>query len=196
MSKKYFQPVRMESMYLSSKLHTVYVRDGATAVAVNDGDLVVLTNEFLKDEVYTNAYQRAQASHADVTDFNTRVAQYPGEGATDVCIVDLADVATAGNGSDLVYRIGVRTIGLTKEAGKWVRARKLVKDDTFRVGAENFATAPVVGQYATTTDDSPLFTPAATAPAAGLSCVVVEKTTVSQGINANVTSYLMLVVRN
>lgn len=194
---KFFQPVRMESQFVDSKLHGVIFQASSANAAVDDGALVVL-GDFINEPVYTAAYTRANGGTAtNVIDINTRYATAPtaASGNKELCIIDLAEVPTATNG-DLVYRIGVRTIGLTNAAGRVSRARKLVVDDVFKIEEDNCSGALTVGQYAVPTANSTIFTASAdgTEVTAGIYFKVVNKETLSQGVNGNVTAYTLLVM--
>lgn len=196
MSKKFFQPVRMESQFVDSKLHGVIFQSAGANAAVDDGAFVVL-GDFVNEPVYSWAFTKAAGAATNVLDFNTRNATAPTAvtGIKEACVIDLAEVPTATNG-DLVYRIGVRTIGLTNAAGNVSRARKLVVDDVFKIGSENASAELTVGEYATFTANSTVLTPSddAAEVLAGLYFKVINKETISQGVNANVTAYTLLVM--
>lgn len=196
MPTKFFQPVRMESQFVDSKLHGVIYQASSANAAVNDGALVVLGG-FVNEPVYSSAFTRANGSTLNVLDFNTRYATAPtaASGNENLCVIDLAEVPTATNG-DLVYRIGVRTIGLTNAAGNVSRARKLVVDDVFKISEDNCSGALTVGQYAVPTANDTIFTASAdgTEVTAGIYFQVINKETISQGVTGNVTAYTLLVL--
>lgn len=213
MAKNFFQPVRMESQFVATKLLTVVCKDAdANDVACEDGQLVQL-GDFVADPVYKAAHTAAGDANYAAVDFNTRVATVPtAANATDICVIDLANVPTAIGGAG-AYRMGVNTIGLTAEAGHWVRARKLVKDDVFATGADNCTGALTVNQFATpgynqaAVGENPAVTsggkwvPAAAAPAAGCYAKVINKYVISQGVDATLTSagvqaYMLCVMAN
>ena len=196
MPTKFFQPVRMESQFVDSKLHGVIYQASSANAAVDDGALVVLGG-FVNEPVYSSAFTRANGSTLNVLDFNTRYATAPtaASGNENLCVIDLAEVPTATNG-DLVYRIGVRTIGRTNAAGNVSRARKLVVDDVFKISEDNCSGALTVGQYAVPTANSTIFTASAdgTEVTAGIYFQVINKETISQGVTGNVTAYTLLVM--
>lgn len=195
MANKYFaQPVRMESQFVDTKLHTVMFDNGSAAPVV-DGTLVVL-GDFVKDPVYTAAYTAAGDASAAPIDINTRKASAPSaDTATGVCLIDLSNVPTAV-GAGNTYRIGSKTIGLTAEAGVPVRARMLVANDTFMIGEDNCQSPLTVGQYAKCHSANGQFAPDVSDTATGLVAKVIDKRTISQGVNANVVAYTLCVVHN
>lgn len=194
MAKNLFQPVRMESQFLATALETVKVWDGTDEQACIDGQLVTL-GDFIPADVYTDIYTANGMPANDVAniiDINTRYATLPAADAGDVWVIDLANVPNAING-DNVYRIGVNTVGLTAAAGVPVRARRLVKNDTFVTGAENCTGALTVGQFAAV-DATGKWKAAATAPASGTYCKVIASITVSEGVRPTTPAYRMLVM--
>lgn len=201
-NKHFFQPVRMESQYVDTKLQTVmFQADGANA-ACYDGELAVL-GDFVKDPVYLGAFTAASAADSAPVDFNTRAATVPAAAtAVGVGVIDLPTVPTAA-GAGVTYRMGYKTIGLTAEAGVPVRFRKLVVDDTFATGEENCTAALTVGQYAVlaTGGDAGKWAPAADAAATGCYAKVISKYIVSQGVDGKVTddgvqAYMLCVMAN
>lgn len=192
---KLFQPVRMESMYLSSSLKTAFFRNEGELAPIDDGSIVVLTNDFFVDPVYSNSFTRASGEDVVVTDFNSHYVQYPfAATAENVWLVDIADVPSATVGGN-VYRMGIRTTNLVRAAGKQVRVRRNVLNDTFLVGAGNFTAAPTVNQYAILTANSGQFTPSATAPTDGAYWVVSAKTNISEGLEPS-DAYRLMTLRN
>lgn len=201
-NKHFFQPVRMESQYVDTKLQTVmFQADGANA-ACYDGELAVL-GDFVKDPVYLGAFTAVSAADSAPVDFNTRAATVPAAAtAVGVGVIDLPTVPTAA-GAGVTYRMGYKTIGLTAEAGVPVRFRKLVVDDTFATGEENCTAALTVGQYAVlaTGGDAGKWAPAADAAATGCYAKVISKYIVSQGVDGKVTddgvqAYMLCVMAN
>lgn len=202
-NKNFFQPVRMESQFVATKLITVIYRANDADVGCVDGQLAVL-GDFATDPVYSAAYTAAGQAEMAPVDFNTRYCTAPAEAtATGVGVIDLATVPTA-TGTAGAYRVGSRLIGLTSEAGVHVRFRKFVVDDTFATGEENCTGALTVGQFATlaTGDDAGKWAPAETAPAAG-GCYakVINKYVISQGVDASMTgngvqAYMLCIMAN
>lgn len=185
-NKNFFQPVRMESQFVDTKLQTVMFQAESENAAVLDGTLAVL-GDFTTDPVYKTAFTNAgQAAQAPV-DVNCRVASAPDAAtAAGVGVIDIAGVATAVGGGN-TYRIGYKTIGLQAEAGVPVRFRKFVVDDVFMTGEENCAGALTVGQYAIVEASTGKWKANASATA-NLCAKVIAKTTISQGVDGNVTT--------
>lgn len=201
-NKHFFQPVRMESQYVDTKLQTVMFQADEANAACYDGELAVL-GDFVKDPVYLGAFTAASATDSAPVDFNTRAATVPAAAtAVGVGVIDLPTVPTAA-GAGVTYRMGYKTIGLTAEAGVPVRFRKLVVDDTFATGEENCTAALTVGQYAVlaTGGDAGKWAPAADAAATGCYAKVISKYIVSQGVDGKVTddgvqAYMLCVMAN
>lgn len=201
-NKHFFQPVRMESQYVDTKLQTVMFQADEANAACYDGELAVL-GDFVKDPVYLGAFTAASAADSAPVDFNTRAATVPAAAtAVGVGVIDLPTVPTAA-GAGVTYRMGYKTIGLTAEAGVPVRFRKLVVDDTFATGEENCTAALTVGQYAAlaTGGDAGKWAPAADAAATGCYAKVISKYIVSQGVDGKVTddgvqAYMLCVMAN
>lgn len=201
-NKHFFQPVRMESQYVDTKLQTVMFQADEANAACYDGELAVL-GDFVKDPVYLGAFTAASAADSAPVDFNTRAATVPAAAtAVGVGVIDLPTVPTAA-GAGVTYRMGYKTIGLTAEAGVPVRFRKLVVDDTFATGEENCTAALTVGQYAVlaTGGDVGKWAPAADAAATGCYAKVISKYIVSQGVDGKVTddgvqAYMLCVMAN
>ena len=201
-NKHFFQPVRMESQYVDTKLQTVMFQADEANAACYDGELAVL-GDFVKDPVYLGAFTAASAADSAPVDFNTRAATIPAAAtAVGVGVIDLPTVPTAA-GAGVTYRMGYKTIGLTAEAGVPVRFRKLVVDDTFATGEENCTAALTVGQYAVlaTGGDAGKWAPAADAAATGCYAKVISKYIVSQGVDGKVTddgvqAYMLCVMAN
>lgn len=201
-NKHFFQPVRMESQYVDTKLQTVMFQADSANAACYDGELAVL-GDFVQDPVYLSAFTAAGAAASAPVDFNTRAATVPAAAtAVGVGVIDLPTVPMA-TGAGVAYRMGYKTIGLAAEAGVPVRFRKLVVDDTFATGEENCTAALTVGQYAVlaTGGDAGKWAPAADAAATGCYAKVISKYIVSQGVDGKVTddgvqAYMLCVMAN
>lgn len=199
-NKNFFQPVRMESQYVATKLQTVLFQADDENAACFDGELAVL-GDFTQDPVYLNAFTAANAVASAPADFNTRIATAPAAAtAVGVGVIDLPTVPMA-TGAGVAYRMGFKTIGLTAEAGVPVRFRKFVVDDTFATGEENCTAALTVGQYATV-GTAGKWVPAADAPStAGCYAKVISKYIVSQGVDGKLTdngvqAYMLCIMAN
>lgn len=132
---KLFQKVNMASESIYSYMRSGMVYASEAAVEAHGGDLVVPAG------ILTNAVYNEP-------DENLFKFVAPQAGDTNLFILDPVKVAEATN-SDLVYRMGVRTLGLKVNAGELTAARKLALNDQFLVGVENLGltSAPVVGEY-------------------------------------------------
>lgn len=195
MAKNFLNPMRMESTFVDTKLHSVQTWDGTNLTPCFDGQIVVL-DTFATEEVYDYSFKAASSGHPAIKDINTRYAKLPDADAAGVCVIDLAGVMTVSNaGNGAVYRMGVNTIGLTAEAGAPSRARKLVEDDFFATGEDNCTAALTVGEFAAV-DATGKWKPVSTAPATGTYVEVIQKVTVSEGVSPNVVGYQLLVKRN
>ena len=199
-NKNFFQPVRMESQYVATKLQTVLFQAEDANAACFDGELAVL-GDFTQDPVYLNAFTAANAAASAPADFNTRIATAPAAAtAVGVGVIDLPTVPMA-TGAGVAYRMGFKTIGLTAEAGVPVRFRKFVVDDTFATGEENCTAALTVGKYATV-GTAGKWVPAAEAPStAGCYAKVISKYVVSQGVDGKLTdngvqAYMLCIMAN
>lgn len=199
-NKNFFQPVRMESQYVATKLQTVLFQADNENAACFDGELAVL-GDFTQDPVYLNAFTAANAEASAPADFNTRIATAPAAAtAVGVGVIDLPTVPMA-TGAGVAYRMGFKTIGLTAEAGVPVRFRKFVVDDTFATGEENCTAALTVGKYATV-GTAGKWVPAAEAPStAGCYAKVISKYIVSQGVDGKLTdngvqAYMLCIMAN
>ena len=199
-NKNFFQPVRMESQYVATKLQTVLFQAEDANAACFDGELAVL-GDFTQDPVYLNAFTAANAAASAPADFNTRIATAPAATtAVGVGVIDLPTVPMA-TGAGVAYRMGFKTIGLTAEAGVPVRFRKFVVDDTFATGEENCTAALTVGKYATV-GTAGKWVPAAEAPStAGCYAKVISKYIVSQGVDGKLTdngvqAYMLCIMAN
>ncbi len=199
-NKNFFQPVRMESQYVATKLQTVLFQADGENAACFDGELAVL-GDFTQDPVYLNAFTAANAAASAPADFNTRIATAPAAAtAVGVGVIDLPTVPMA-TGAGVAYRMGFKTIGLTAEAGVPVRFRKFVVDDTFATGEENCTAALTVGRYATV-GTAGKWAPAADAPStAGCYAKVISKYIVSQGVDGKLTdngvqAYMLCIMAN
>ena len=201
-NKNFFQPMRMESQYVATKLQTVMFQASSANAACFDGQLAVL-GAFVKDPVYLSAFTEASAAASAPVDMNTRVATAPAAAtAVGVGVIDLPNVPVA-TGTGGTYRIGYKTIGLTADAGVPVRWRELVVNDVFATGLDNCTGTLTVNQYATIDSaGSGKWSPSATNPeGAGLCAQVVSSYIVSQGVDGNTTddgvqAYILCVVEN
>ena len=95
MSKNFFQPVRMESQFVDTKLQSVFFKADGEKAEIFDGAVVTL-GDFATEEVYSASYTRAAGTTKTILDLNAREAGYC-SAATDagIGVIHLATVATA-----------------------------------------------------------------------------------------------------
>ena len=189
MANYLFQPLKMSSQFNDADLRTVLVQESEKNVAVKDASFVVLGG-YAADPVYTAAYTKAAGSTTTVTDFNVRLATAPtdttGKG---LCVIDLPIVKTITDGVN-AYRIGNRTVDLVAEAGVPVRARILRDEDVMMVADGAFEAAVADNKFATATANKMTLTPAAE-KGAGNYFSIDGKVTVTEGVDADVTAYVI-----
>lgn len=184
-----FKTGLMASNQLDTMLASVIVRDANDAeIEVKDGSLVVL-GDLADDTTYSTF-----AASLPAVDYNTYYAAAPAAATDEVLIVDYAGISEgeiAGN----YYREGIKLYDLVAPAGTIVRARRLALHDKFWLGADNFASAPTVGQFAAATANAFTHTPAATLPAAGYAIKVLAAEDLTAGMATKGKIYLVEVVQ-
>lgn len=189
MANYLFQPLKMSSQFNDADLRTVLVQEAEKNVAVKDASFVVLGG-YAADPIYTAAYTKAAGSTTTVTDFNVRLATAPtdttGKG---LCVIDLPIVKTINDGVN-AYRIGVRTVDLVAEAGVPVRARILRDEDVMMVADGAFEAAVAENKFATATANKMTLTPAGE-KGTGNYFTIDGKVTVTEGVDADVTAYVI-----
>ena len=189
MANYLFQPLKMSSQFNDADLRTVLVQDSNKNVAVKDASFVVLGG-YAADPIYPAAYTKAAGSSTTVTDFNVRLATAPADTTgKGLCVVDLPIVNTITDGAN-TYRIGVRTVDLVAEAGVPVRARILRDEDVMMVADGAFEAAVDNNKFATATAGKMTLTPAA-AKGDGNYFTIDGKVTVTEGVDADVTAYVI-----
>lgn len=121
-----FQKVNMASESIDSYMRSVVVVDAdkKTTIEAKAGDFVKPVG-LAESSVYSNP------------DDNVFTAIFANDGDKNVLVLDPVKVAEAKN-DDLVYRIGVRTLGLGVNAGDVVAARQIALNDQFLLSKENF----------------------------------------------------------
>ena len=189
MANYLFQPLKMSSQFNDADLRTVLVQEDNNDVAVKDASFVVLGG-YAADPVYTAAYTKAAGAATTVTDFNVRLAAAPADATgKGLCVIDLPIVKTISDGVN-AYRIGVRTVDLVAEAGVPVRARILRDEDVMMVADGAFEAAVADNKFATATAGKMTLTPA-TEKGAGNYFSIDGKVTVTEGVDADVTAYVI-----
>lgn len=189
MANYLFQPLKMSSQFNDADLRTVLVQADNKDVAVKDASFVVLGG-YATDPIYTAAYTKAAGVATTVTDFNVRLATAPADATgKGLCVIDLPIVNTITDGAN-TYRIGVRTVDLVAEAGVPVRARILRDEDVMMVADGAFEAAVADNKFATATASKMTLTPAAD-KGAGNYFTIDGKVTVTEGVDADVTAYVI-----
>lgn len=174
---------KMASQQLDSALTNVLAQNGSgTNIAIKDGSLVVL-GALAPDTTYSAAG----------VEYDTYIATAPAAVTDEVVVVDYAGIS---EGSILgnIYKEGVKLFDLEVPAGRIARARRLHLHDKFWLGADNFVSAPVVGQYAVATASSFLHTPSATLVAGQYNIKVLLSKDLTTGMTAHGLQYLCEVV--
>lgn len=160
-----------------------YLANAIAEVAVPDGALVTL-GDLVADTTYD----------ANGVEYDTYEAAAPAAVTDEVVIVDYAGISEgeiAGN----VYKEGIKLVGLIVPVGRIMRVRRLALHDKFWLGADNFASTPTVGEYATATASAFTHTPAASLPASGYAIKVLVENDLNQGMKINGKIYLCEVVQ-
>lgn len=189
MANYLFQPLKMSSQFNDADLRTVLVQESEKNVAVKDASFVVLGG-YAADPVYTAAYTKAAGSTTTVTDFNVRLATAPADTTgKGLCVIDLPIVKTITDGVN-AYRIGNRTVDLVAEAGVPVRARILRDEDVMMVADGAFEAAVAENKFATATANKMTLTPAGE-KGTGNYFTIDGKVTVTEGVDADVTAYVI-----
>ena len=182
MAKKYFSKHLMSSEFDGSKLVKGRFYDKDAVAEIHDGALVVIGD--LEDH----------AVYAGLKDLDTRAIKAPTAITDKVAIVDISNVSE-GEIMGVRYREGIKTVGLTAEAGKVVRVRKLAEGDSFYLASGNFVGAPEAGKYAIPTANSTLFTIAETPTAGALAVKIELALPLTEGTVNTDTKYLCTVVQ-
>lgn len=129
-----FQKVNMASESIDSFMRSVLVvdTDKATKIEAKAGDFV-------------KPVGIATSSVYNAPDDNVLTVVFANNGDKNILVLDPVKVAEAKN-DDLVYRIGVRTLGLGVNAGEIVAARQIAINDQFLLSEENFVKGATLGK--------------------------------------------------
>jgi len=168
---------------MASNILDSYLANAKAAVALPDGALVTL-GALVADTTYD----------ANGLEYDTYVATAPAAVTDEVAIVDYAGIS-AGEIAGNNYKLGNKLYGLVAPIGEIVRVRRLALHDKFWLGADNFASAPTVGQYATATAAATTHTPAASLPGSGYAIKVLVSEDLTTGMRSNGKLYLCEVVQ-
>ncbi len=160
---------------------------------------VALTNAVFEEEVDDGALVvlgdlAADGAYTGKVEYDTYEGAAPAAETDEVAIVDYAGISEgtiAGN----QYKIGIKLHDLKVPTGTATRVRRLYLHDKFWLGEGNFATTPVVGEYATATANSYIHTPAATLPQAGYAIKILVENDMTVGMHTEGKIYLVEVVQ-
>lgn len=163
--KKMFQKNLMASEDVQSYLGTgrFYEADAEGELkeaAITDGALVEIGG-IENHSVYTG-----------IKDVNVRKITVPTDDTVRYGIVDYVG-RSEGEINGVLYREGVKTAGLSANAGENVRYRIPKVEDTFYLATGNFVGTPGTGKYAIPTKNSVDWT-ISTSPATSGLCVLIE----------------------
>lgn len=188
---RFFQKVFMASESVKSAMRTGEYQASGVDATVYGGAFVVSSG--MADSSVYNTYVSGtkDLSKLIVVAPVTATVTKSNAGVYVTDVVKVSDGTINGN----IYREGAKTIGLMANAGEPVGLRKLYHDDVFILGADNFASAPTVGQYAVLTNASVDLTPAASIPSAGLTISIEQSLTISEGTTASTPAFLCRVAQ-
>lgn len=174
---------KMLSQDADSQVTNALFQEAGVNAAVKDGSLVVL-GDLADDKTY--------AASGDF-EYDVYLAEAPAAVTDEVAIIDYAGIS-GGEINDNYYKMGIKLYNLEAPAGEVVRARRLHKHDKFWLGADNFESDPVVGEYAELKAGSLKHDPKA-APTGGQYAVkILKKQGLNTGMKLNGYMYLVEVI--
>ncbi len=159
------------------------VTNAVLASPVKDGALVALGN-LAADTTY--------AASGDV-EYDVYEAAAPAAATDEVVIVDYAGIS-GGDINENYYKMGVKLFNLEAPAGEIVRVRRLHLHDKFWLGADNFESAPTVGQYAEAKASSMKHDPKASLTGGQYGIKILKAQDLTVGMEAKGKMYLCEVV--
>ena len=149
---------------------------------VDDGALVVLGD--LADDL----------AYSGLVEYDTYEGAKPETATDEVVIVDYAGIQQGAIGGNQ-YKVGIKLHNLKVPAGTPARVRRLYLHDKFWLGADNFASAPVVGEYAIAEAGEYTHKPAAALPQSGYAVKVLVENDMTVGMHTEGKIYLVEVVQ-
>jgi len=149
---------------------------------VDDGALVVL-GDLADDLAYTG-----------LVEYDTYEGAKPEAATDEVVIVDYAGIQQGAIGGNQ-YKVGIKLHNLKVPAGTPARVRRLYLHDKFWLGADNFSSAPVVGEYAVAEAGEYTHKPAAALPQSGYAVKVLVENDMTVGMHTEGKIYLVEVVQ-
>lgn len=187
---KFIQKVNMASETVNSYMRSGILTAEDAPVTINSGDFLIVKG-LLNNEVLEYFGQETK----DFNKFEMRLpvtADVTAENIT-VYVADPVNVSS-GEIMGVTYREGVKTLGVTVPADEPSSLRKLVADDMFYLGEDNFVSTPTVGKFAVLTNNDARLTPAAADSASGLCIAIEDSKPFVEGIDVTATGYLCRVV--
>lgn len=186
---KYFEKIMMHSEYDKGLIQNVQVVDDEGNFLESEaGDFVTITGLAVDDEL-TSLYGK------EIKNYNGYEVTAPAALTDRVLVMDAAVVASLKDTGGNIYRVGNQVYGNKLPAGRMGRARVLDLHDTFWLGEENFATKPVVGEFAALTVEGLKLTPAATAAATGFVVKIEATKNKTTGADAGFPVYAVRVIQ-
>lgn len=167
---------------MMSNIADVALANAVSTTVLDDGALVTLGN-LAADSAYTGKVE-----------YDTYVATAPAAATDEVVIVDYAGISE-GNIAGNQYKIGIKLHDLKVPVGTVTRVRRLYLHDKFWLGEGNFASTPVVGEYATATAESTAHTPASVLPGSGYAVKILVENDMTVGMHSEGKIYLVEVVQ-
>lgn len=159
---------------VTSAVFQAPVKDGSLAVL---GDLAADTTYKASGDVEYDVYQAA-APEA-VTD--------------EVVIVDYAGIS-GGDINGNYYKMGIKLYDLEAPAGEIVRVRRLHLHDKYWLGASNFESTPVVGEFAELKANSMKHDPKSALTGGQFGVKILKEQDLTTGMQSNGKVYLCEVV--
>ena len=178
---KLFQKVIMASENVQSLVRSGKFMEEDAPAPVSTGACVV-AGDLVDHAVYDG-----------IKDFNVRELTAPAAQTDSVVLVDYVGVSEV----DVVgvnYRVGSKVWGYDAPAGTVVRYRIPERQDMFWLGADNFTTAPTVGQFAAPTANDTRLTPGASEVEGAFNVKIEDEADIITGMVNNGKKYLCTVV--
>lgn len=178
MANNFFQKEIMASESVNSFLRSVKYEVSTTPTVATQGMLVTVTTPIT--EIYSTLSK------------STFKCKAPAADTDPIHILDILESPFITSGSR-TYRVGEELSNITAPADVAVRARKPIIDDTYIIGADNFISAPTVGQFAIPTAGNTVYTPSAGLVTTKHCVEILEAVTVSFGVSTSITAYRVIV---
>lgn len=177
MAANVFKTGKMMSDVVDSAL-----TNGKGAEPIMDGALVVL-GDLVEDSAYSDQFE-----------YDVYEMAAPEAATDEVAIVDYAGIQEGAIGGNN-YKIGIKLHNLLVPTGTISRVRRLHLHDKFWLGANNFASKPTVGEYATAAAGEYTHAPASELPESGYAVKVLVEEDLTVGMRSEGKIYLVEVVQ-